>query len=140
MSSPRPGPSLADRPSWSDRFVRTVSHRLGGPFGRHGQPGTNWWNPTRVALLTATAVYLIGLLFRLPCRMTVAGQVPDVYRHLCYSDIGVLYGPRGLLEGNTPYFDSGNYQVLEYPVLTGAFLELGALITVALGARREPDD
>ncbi len=58
--------------------------------------------PTRVALLTATAVYLIGVMFRLPCRMTVAGQVPDVYRNLCYSDIGVLYGPRGLLEGNTP--------------------------------------
>ena len=46
----------------------------------------------------------------------------------------MLYGPRGLLEGNTPYLDSGNYQVLEYPVLSGAFLELARLITVALGA------
>ena len=135
MSSPRPGPSLAeDHPSRSDPFVRSLSERFGGPFGRHGQPGASWWNPTRVALLTATAVYLIGVMFRLPCRMTVAGRVPDVYRNLCYSDISVLYGPRGLLEGNTPYLDSGNYQVLEYPVLSGAFLELTRLITVALGA------
>jgi uncharacterized membrane protein len=134
MSSRRPGLPLADRPSVSDRFVRSLSQRIGGPFGRHGQPGTSWWNVTRVALLTAIVAYLAGVLFRLPCRMTVAGQVPDVYKNLCYSDIGVLYGLRGLLEGNTPYLDSGDYQVLEYPVLTGWFLELGRLITVALGA------
>ena len=53
---------------------------------------------------------------------------------MCYSDIGILYGPRGLMEGNVPYLDSGNYPVLEYPVLTGWFLELERLITVALGA------
>ena len=79
MSSPRPGPFLAgDHPSRSDRFVRGLSERFGGPFGRHGQPGGSWWNPARVALLTATAVYLVGMMFRLPCRMTVAGRVPDV--------------------------------------------------------------
>ena len=46
---------------------------------------------------------------------------------------------RGLLQGNTPYLDSGNYPVLEYPVLTGWFLELERLITVALGAPTGPD-
>ena len=61
-----------------------------------------------------------------------------MYQNLCYSDIGILYGARGLLEGNTPYLDAGNYPVLEYPVLTGAFLELERLITVALGAPTGP--
>ncbi len=127
----RPG---SDQPARSDRFIRSLSQRLGGPIGRHGVPGRGWWNPARVALLTATGIYLLGVVFRRTCRQTIAGQAPDVYKHLCYSDIGVLYGLRGLLEGNTPYVDSGSYPVLEYPVLTGALLELSRLITVALGA------
>ena len=74
------------------------------------------------------------MLFRLPCRdgrRSGAGrlQVPLLLRHP-----HALYGRRGLLEGNTPYLDSGNYPVLEYPVLTGGLLELERLITVALGA------
>ncbi len=123
-----------DQPARSDRFVRSLSRRIGGPVGRHGLAGSGWWNPGRVSLLTGTAVFLLGLWFRLPCRMTVAGQAPDVYKFLCYSDIGILYEARGLLAGNTPYLDSGTYPVLEYPVLTGGVMELGRLLTVALGA------
>ena len=74
------------------------------------------------------------MVFRLPCRITVAGQVRRPVPLLCYSDIGLLYSGRGLLQGNVPYLDSGDYPVLEYPVLTGWFLELERLITVA--ARR----
>ena len=39
------------------------------------------------------------------------------------------------MQGNTPYFDSGDYPVLEYPVLTGWFLELERILT-APGRRR----
>nr|WP_231747324.1 glycosyltransferase 87 family protein [Auraticoccus cholistanensis] len=53
---------------------------------------------------------------------------------MCYSDIPLLYRLRGLVDGATPYLDSGSYPVLEYPVLTGALLELERLVTVALGA------
>ena len=67
-------------------------------------------------------------MFRLPCRTGT-----DQYKHLCYSDIPLLYPIRGLLQGNTPYLDSGNYSVLEYPVLTGYFLELERIITHLLG-------
>jgi hypothetical protein len=124
----------ADTPSLSDGFVRTISERIGGPVGRHAEQRSSWWNPARFALLTSTLIYLAGVVFRLPCRMTVAGHVPDSFKYMCYSDIGLLYDGRGLLQGNTPYLDSGNYQVLEYPVLTGWFLEFERIITVALGA------
>ena len=126
--------SDTDQPSRSDRFVRALSQRLGGPVGRHGVTTRRWWNPARAALLTATGIYLLGIWFRSSCRQTVAGAAPEVYKHLCYSDIGILYSLRGLLEGNTPYLDSGNYQVLEYPVLSGVFIELARVLSVALGA------
>ena len=113
-------------PSWSDRLVRATSQRLGGPLGRRADTVGSWWNPARWVLLIATVVYLLGVLFRLPCRITVAGQSPDSFRWMCYSDIGILYQLRGLMQGNVPYLDSGTYPVLEYPVLTGWFLAAGA--------------
>ena len=120
-----------------DPLVAVLSRRLGGPRGRHAD-GARWWSPARVALLVGTLVYLAGLVFRLPCRITVSGQSIYQYRDLCYSDIGLLYGGRGLLQGNIPYLDSGDYPVLEYPVLTGWFLELERRITVLLGAPSGP--
>ena len=110
-----------DQPSRTDGFIALISTRLGGPLGRHADPSGRWWNPLRVALLAGTLVYLAGVLFRRPCR-----EGADHFKYLCYSDIGMLYPARGLMQGNTPYFDSGDYPVLEYPVLTGWFLEARA--------------
>lgn len=137
VDAPGSGPTESDRPS--DPFVVVLSRRLGGPAGRHALPmRSGWWSPVRVALLVGTLVYLAGMVFRLPCRITVAGQSIEQYRDMCYSDIGLLYSGRGLLQGNVPYLDSGNYPVLEYPVLTGWFLELERRITVLLGAPSGP--
>ncbi|MFP5284097.1 MAG: glycosyltransferase family 87 protein, partial [Actinomycetes bacterium] len=107
---------------------------VGGPLGRHAAPRWSWWNPARVALLIGTVTYLVGMVWRLPCRITTPGDNPDWFRLMCYSDIGLLYRDRGLLQGNTPYLDSGDYPPLEYPVLTGWFLQLEAVLTRALGA------
>ena len=107
---------------------------MGGPVGRHAVTGTGWWSPARVALLVGTLVYLAGVVFRLPCRWGA-----DHFKFLCYSDIGLLYPDRGLLQGNTPYLDSGDYPVLEYPVLTGWFLELERRITALLGGQQGTD-
>ena len=86
-------------PSATDSFVGTVSQRIGGPLGRYAAVGRAWWNPLRVTLLVGTLVYLSGVVFRLPCRITVAGQPPpDHFKYLCYSDIGLLYSGRGLLQ------------------------------------------
>ncbi len=128
---PSAGP--VDAPSRSDPFVSVLSRILGGPTGEHGARG-GWWNPARVSLVVGTLTYLAGMVFRLPCRITVAGQSIDQYKNLCYSDIGLLYSGRGLLQGNIPYLDSGDYPVLEYPVLTGWFLELERRIALLLGA------
>ncbi len=130
---PADDPSRTNAPSRTDGFVRAVSERLGGPVGRRAA-GWSWFNPARVALLVATAVYLAGLVFRLPCRITIAGQAPDHFKYLCYSDVGILYAGRGLADGNTPYLDAGSYPVLEYPVLTGWLVELERRLTAALGA------
>lgn len=123
-----------DAPSVTDPLLSRLSQRLGGPAGRHAGNGGSWWNPIRVALLVGSVVYLAGMAFRLPCRITVAGQSIDQYGDMCYSDIPLLFSGRGLLQGNIPYLDSGDYPVLEYPVLTGWFLELERRITLLLGA------
>lgn len=121
-------------PSAEDGFVRLVSHRLGGPLGRRAAAGRAWWSPVRVTLAVATLTYLVGMIFRIPCRITMPGQAPDHFRLMCYSDIGLLYQGRGLMAGLTPYLQSSpDYPVLEYPVLTGWFLELERLITRFLG-------
>ncbi len=121
-------------PSVTDGFVATVSQRFGGPLGRHAAVGGRWWNPLRVALLTGTLVYLAGVVFRLPCRYG-----GDYFKNLCYSDIPLLYPGRGLMQGNTPYLDFGDYPVLEYPVLTGYFLELERILTRLLGGLQGTD-
>ena len=123
-----------DVPSRSDRLIRSLSEGLGGPVGRHAMPGRGWWSPTRVVLLVATCTYLFGMVFRLPCRITAPGQASDWFKLMCYSDIPLLYADRGLLQGNTPYVDSGDYSVLEYPPLTGWFLEIERLVSRVLGA------
>jgi uncharacterized membrane protein len=127
-------PRASDPPSLTDGFVAAVSQRFGGPLGRHAAVGGRWWNPVRVALLTGTLVYLAGVVFRLPCR-----HGGDYFKNLCYSDIPLLYPGRGLMQGNTPYLDSGDYPVLEYPVFTGYFLELERIITRLLGGAQGTD-
>ena len=122
-----------DLPSRSDRLIRSLSEGVGGPIGRHAVPSQGWWSPSRVVLLVATMTYLLGMIFRLPCRITAPGQAPDWFKLMCYSDIPLLYADRGLLQGNTPYVDSGGYQVLEYPPLIGWFLELERLLAQLLG-------
>jgi uncharacterized membrane protein len=124
----RPEQTAYDRPTLSDGFVQTVSARFGGPIGRHAARAFGWWNPARVSLLVGFFIYLAGMIFRLPCR-----HGADQFKYLCYSDIGLLYSGRGLMQGNVPYLDSGDYPVLEYPVLTGFFLDLERRITALLG-------
>lgn len=132
-STPEAGTAGVDAPSASDSFVRAVSSVLGGPLGRHAvRPRAPW--ALLVAVTIATLTWLLAILQKLPCRDTVAGHDADRFRHLCYTDIPLLYRDRGLVAGHIPYLDSGPYPPLEYPVLTGWLVEVERRITVALGA------
>ena len=55
---------------------------------------------------------------------------PENYEHLCYTDITPLYGARGFADGVLPYLQhTPDGQYLEYPVLTGAFMQTSSWIT-----------
>ena len=51
---------------------------------------------------------------------------PDVYIHMCYSDISALYGARQIDTDKWPYASADNS--LEYPVLTGVVTYLTGLL------------
>ena len=106
-----------------------LSTFLGGAIGRHARRGGIWFNPTAWAFLTLTVSWLVLMLRQLPC--IPAG---DKFPRMCYSDITVLYYWRGLKDGQIPYLDSD----VEYPVLTGAFMEFSRRILLMLGGQSRP--
>ncbi|MGD7789116.1 glycosyltransferase family 87 protein [Propionibacteriaceae bacterium Y1700] len=120
-------------PSRVDPVARAASQAAGGPYGRRAR-GWTLLTPGVIAVLVATVTWVIGAVQKLPCRYDKVGKSVDWFAWMCYSDIPLLYRYRGLADGNTPLLDTGDYQVLEYPVLTGGLLEFQRWITVALGA------
>jgi uncharacterized membrane protein len=113
-----------------DPAVAELTVGLGGPSGRFARPNSSWWTPLRIALAVCTITFGLGVLQKAPCMD--AGwdrQSWRPFKALCYSDIGFLYQERGFAEGNRPFLDTGNYPVLEYPVLTGGFMEVAAQLT-----------
>ncbi len=117
-------------PSHADGAIGRLTVGLGGVLGRFARAEGSWWTPLRVALAVCTIVYGLGVLQKAPCMD--AGwdrQNWRPFKAMCYSDIGYLYQERGFSEGKLPYLETGNYPVLEYPVLTGGFMEVAARIT-----------
>ena len=116
-------------PSTDDPVVRESTEVLGGPPGRWARIGGSWWTPIRVLIVLATGAYLIGYLLDLSCRGD-GWASPARYEHLCYSDIPPLYVLRGFADGLIPYLQpmaDGTH--LEYPVLTGVFMWIAAIVT-----------
>lgn len=119
------------QPSHADELVAAGSERIGGPIGRFARPGS-WWTPVRVLIVLAAFSYSLGVLLDQACR-TNGWASPDRYMHLCYSDIPPLYVLRGFADGYLPYFQQMPDQMhLEYPVLTGVFMQVAAVITKLL--------
>ncbi|NGO71990.1 glycosyltransferase family 87 protein [Streptomyces boncukensis] len=125
------------RPTEKDEVAAAGSELIGGPAGRRARDGGGWWSPVRVVVLVALGMFALGMVQKLPCYNGgwFAGQSAQ-YAHACYSDIPHLYGGRGFAAGLTPYVDripqdvSGGMEYLEYPVLTGAFMQIAAKLTV----------
>jgi uncharacterized membrane protein len=119
-------PAHPDRvvPTWTDPVIAQASELVGGPWGRHAVTGRAlFWTPLRVCLLFTVLVLALAWVKQAPCadgNWTGSKQ----YTHFCYSDTVPLFGLRGLDAGRVPYLDSP----LEYPVLTGGFMELAAVL------------
>ncbi|NSC22710.1 DUF2029 domain-containing protein [Streptomyces albus subsp. chlorinus] len=145
------GPSPTDesaappvRPTDQDEVAAAASEVAGGRAGRRAVHGTGWWTPLRTVLVAALVMFLLGMFQKLPCLEGAwfSGQTAQ-YVHACYSDIPHLYTGRGFADGLIPYLDripdrvSGGMEYLEYPVLTGAFMQIAAFLTVGGDSLRQ---
>ncbi|MEV0219445.1 glycosyltransferase 87 family protein [Streptomyces sp. NPDC050704] len=125
------------RPTKEDPVAATGSELFGGPIGRRALLGVSWWTPVRVIALVAIGMFALGMVQKLPCYdggwfFGASSQ----YTHACYSDIPHLYQGRGFADGLVPYFDKleGDMEYLEYPVLTGVFMEAASWLTPGSGS------
>lgn len=107
-----------------------LSRVLGGPLGRHARPGGLWFSPAPWTYLALTVSWLIVMVRQIPCQNTSNQYLP----WMCYSDIPVLYYWRGLKDGQIPFLQTD----LEYPVLTGAFMEFSRRLVLAFGGQSRP--
>jgi uncharacterized membrane protein len=117
-------------PTQVDPVARAALPLLGGPVGRRAALGRAWWTPVRISVLAGLLVYAVGWLSKGYCVANGWGA-PQRYMYLCYSDIPLLYSSRGLADGVFPYLltPGEGQEVLEYPVLTGVFMYLAAMVT-----------
>ncbi|MCF3100221.1 DUF2029 domain-containing protein [Streptomyces roseoverticillatus] len=124
------------RPTDEDEVAAAGSELIGGPAGKRALPGAGWWTPVRVIVLVAIGMFALGMVQKLPCyEYGWFFGATTQYTHACYSDIPHLYSGRGFDAGLIPYFDripqtlSGGMDYLEYPVLTGLFMQIAAWLT-----------
>ncbi|MGW2490102.1 glycosyltransferase family 87 protein [Streptomyces sp. NPDC001606] len=132
----RPAPAETVQPTKEDEVAAAGSELIGGPIGRRALLGTSWWTPVRVVALVAIGMFALGLVQKAPCYHTAWFYgASSQYTKACYSDIPHLYQGRGFADHLVPYFDrlpdtiSGGMDYLEYPVLTGVFMEVASWLT-----------
>ncbi|WP_030017083.1 glycosyltransferase family 87 protein [Streptomyces monomycini] len=128
------------RPTRRDEVAAAGSELIGGRAGRRAVFGTGWWSPVHVIALVMIGMFALGMVQKLPCYESgwFFGATSQ-YTHACYSDIPHLYAGRGFADGLIPYFDRlpGEMEYLEYPVLTGVFMEAASWLTPHGGSMQE---
>ncbi|MFG2114962.1 glycosyltransferase family 87 protein [Streptomyces sp. NPDC048718] len=120
------------RPTRADEVAARGSELIGGPAGRRAAPGRGGLTPVGVVALVTLGMFALGMVQKLPCYNWAWFQgSTSQYTHACYSDIPHLFSGRGFADGLVPYFDriGGDIPFLEYPVLTGLFMEVAAWLT-----------
>ncbi|WP_208105687.1 glycosyltransferase family 87 protein [Streptomyces sp. GC420] len=125
------------RPTEQDELAAAGSELIGGPLGRRALPGSGWWTPVRVVVLVVIGLFALGMVQKMPCYDWAWFRgASSQYTHACYSDIPHLYIGRGFADDLVPYFDrlSGDMEYLEYPVLTGVFMEVASWMTPSGGS------
>ncbi|MBP0453903.1 DUF2029 domain-containing protein [Kitasatospora sp. RG8] len=132
-------------PADEDPVAAAGSEVIGGPPGRRALLGVSWWIPARFLALVVIVVSVLGMAQKLPCYDGAWFQPGSPqYIHACYSDIPHLFGGRGFAAGLHPYVDripgtSGDLQFLEYPVLTGLFMQVAAWLTPGGGTQQSQE-
>ncbi|MFI8517439.1 glycosyltransferase family 87 protein [Streptomyces sp. NPDC085481] len=138
-SSPPQQPAVVC-PTRTDDVAAAGSALIGGPVGRRALLGAGQLTPVRVIALVAIGMFALGMVQKLPCYNWAwfRGSTSQ-YTHACYSDIPHLFAGRGFADGLVPYFDriGGDIPFLEYPVLTGLFMEVAAWLTPGGGTLPE---
>ena len=79
----------------------------------------------RIALIVTLVASVLSFAKFNHCRGSGWGS-PDVYIHMCYSDISALYGAREINNDRWPYESADNS--VEYPVLTGLVMWATGLV------------
>ncbi len=130
------------RPTREDEVAASGSELIGGPIGHRAVLGMSWWTPVRVVALVAIGMFALGMVQKLPCYDGAwFFGASSQYTHACYSDIPHLYQGRGFADGLVPYFDklTGDMEYLEYPVLTGLFMEAASWLTPGGGSIQDQE-
>ncbi|MFV5991787.1 glycosyltransferase family 87 protein [Streptomyces sp. NPDC056231] len=120
------------RPTHQDEVAAAGSELIGGRSGRWARLGSGPLTPVRVVALVAIGMFALGMVQKVPCyNWAWFRGASSQYTHACYSDIPHLFVGRGFADGLVPYFDrlSDTMQYLEYPVLTGVFMQVAAWLT-----------
>ncbi|MGA4840838.1 glycosyltransferase family 87 protein [Streptomyces sp. G45] len=133
-SAQEPQPVL---PTRQDEVAAAGSELIGGPIGRRALLSASWWTPVRIIALVAIGMFALGMVQKMPCYNGAwFFGASSQYTHACYSDIPHLYKGRGFADGLVPYFDKlpGDMEYLEYPVLTGLFMEVASWLTPGSGS------
>ncbi|WP_426498374.1 glycosyltransferase family 87 protein [Streptomyces sp. D54] len=121
------------RPTDQDEVAAAGSELFGGRVGRWARLGDGPLTPVRVVALVMIGMFALGMVQKIPCyEWAWFRGATSQYTHACYSDIPHLFMGRGFADGLVPYFDrlSGDMQYLEYPVLTGVFMQVAAWLTL----------
>ncbi|WP_306325377.1 glycosyltransferase family 87 protein [Streptomyces venezuelae] len=129
-------------PTHRDKVAAAGSELIGGPYGRRAAIGTGQLTPVRVIALVAIGMFALGMVQKLPCyNWAWFRGTTSQYTHACYSDIPHLFSGRGFAEGLVPYFDrlGGDIPFLEYPVLTGLFMEVASWLTPGGGGTTQQE-
>ncbi|HEX4016304.1 MAG TPA: glycosyltransferase 87 family protein [Frankiaceae bacterium] len=116
----------ASRSPHTPHTTYVAGELVGGPLGRHARRGVRW-SLLSALVLTTVITCLVGYGQKFPCRDVSNWQHNYQYTRVCYSDILPLYSTEKLNENKLPYVD----QPVEYPVLIGAAMEAGAVVSHA---------
>ena len=116
-------------PSYDDPVVAGAVEVVGGRPGQHARlGGRRLWTPLRVLIALTLITCAFGWAQKAPCRNGSAWVNEYQYTRACYTDVVALYSAEQLSSGATPYYG----HPVEYPVITGAVMQVSALLAKAV--------